>query len=67
MILVQTGNANFGFINGPYLQNVVFSFEKGLNSQYHSLADFLQLMRKSLPSPKFPIPSLGREIPAKTF
>ena len=37
------GHANFDFNQcsiGIYLQNVVFSFEKGLSGQNHSLLDF---------------------------
>ena len=38
------------------LQNVVFSFEIGLNGENHSSTDFHHPMKKSLPSPKFPAP-----------
>ena len=34
--LFHTVHANFGFIDVQYLQNGVFSFEKGLNGQNHS-------------------------------
>ena len=33
--------------------------QNSLNGQNHSLTDFHHLMKKSLPSPKFPIPRLG--------
>ena len=45
-----------------YLQNGVFSFEKGLNGQNHSSTDFHHPMKKSLSSPKFLNPPLGGEI-----
>ena len=45
-----------------YLENGVFSFEKGLNGQNHSSTHFHHPMKKSLPSPKFPNPPLGGEI-----
>ena len=41
-------------INVEYLQNVVFSFEKGLNSQNHP-SDFHQPIKKFTPA-EFPIP-----------
>ena len=34
-------------INVQYLQNVVFSFEKGLNGQNYSSSDFHHLIKKS--------------------
>ena len=41
---------------------VSLALKKGLNGQNHSLTDFHHLMKKSLLSPKFPIPPLGWEI-----
>ena len=44
-------------IDVQYLQNVVFSFEKYLNGQHHSLSDFHHPIS---PPAKFPIPSHWR-------
>ena len=46
----------FILINVQYLQNVVFSFEKGLSGQNHSLSDSHHLIEKS-PLANFPSPS----------
>ena len=43
------------FINVQYLQNVIFSFEKGSNSQNHSTLGSHQPIKK-IPLHKFPIP-----------
>ena len=56
------GHTNFGFTDVQYLQNGVFSIENSLNGQNHSLIDFYHAIKKSLTSPKFPIPPL-RDIP----
>ena len=40
----------------------VFSFEKGLNGQNHSWADFQKPMKKSLTSQKIPHSPLGGDI-----
>ena len=37
-------------INGQYLQNVVFSFEKGSNSQNHSSSNSHYLIKEILPA-----------------
>ena len=42
-------------INAQCLQNVVFSFEKGLSGQNHSLSDE-KLSDRKIPPGKFPIP-----------
>ena len=44
-------------INVQYLQNVVFSFEKGLSGQNHSLSDSYHPIEKS-PKENFPFPLL---------
>ena len=59
----HTGHPNFGFIDVQYLQNGIFSIENSLNGQNHFLADFHHPIKKSLPSPKFPIPLLGGYFP----
>ena len=46
----------FILINVQYLQNVVFSFEKGLSGQNHSLSDSHHLIEKS-PLANFSSPS----------
>ena len=44
-------------INGQYLENVVFSFEKGSSGQNHSLSDSHNTIEPLPPSlGKFPIP-----------
>ena len=72
ILFVHVGDADFGFIDVQCLQNVVFSFEKGLIGQNHSLTDFYYPMKKSLPSPSPPpLPSppspLGGEISPYLF
>ena len=52
ILFVHTGHANFGFTDVQYLQNVVFSTEKGLNGLDHYSTDFYHPMKKSLPSTK---------------
>ena len=44
-------------IDVQYLQNLVFSFEKGSNVQNHSLSDSHHSIKK-FPPAKFPIPLL---------
>ena len=60
------GHTNFGFTDVQYLQNGVFIIENSLNGQNHSLIDFHHPVKKSLTSPKFPIPLL-RDIPPYLF
>ena len=45
-------------INVQYLQNVVFSFERGSYSQNHSLSNSHYFMKK-FPKQNFPFPPLG--------
>ena len=59
VVVPVPGHTNFGVTDVQYLQNGVFSIENSLNGQKHSLKDFHHPMKKSLPSPKFPIPPLG--------
>ena len=53
ILFVHAGHTNFDLINFQYLQNVVFSFEKGWGSQNHSLSDSHHLIEK-FPQPNFP-------------
>ena len=58
----------FGFIDVQYLQNVVLSFEKGLNGQNQSKTDFHHPLLKPLLSQKVPIAPAGRgDFPAYSF
>ena len=50
-------------INVQYLQNVVFSFENGLNRQNYSTSDSRHLIEKSTPRQNFPLPSTGGNFP----
>ena len=63
VVVPVPGHTNFGVTDVQYLQNGVFSIENSLNGQNHFLTDFHHLMKKSLPSPKFPIPPLGDNSP----
>ena len=56
----------FGFIDVQYLQNVVLSFEKGLNGQNQSKTDFHHPMLKPLLSQKVPIAPVEGEISLPT-
>ena len=58
VVVPVPGHTNFGFTDVQYLHNGVFSIENSLNGQNHFLTDFHHPMKKSLPSPKFPIPPL---------
>ena len=49
-------------IDAHYLQNVVFSFEKGSNGQNHFFSDSHKLI-KIFPQTKFPIPPTGGNAP----
>ena len=49
-------------IDVQYLQNVVFSFEKGSNDQIHSLSDSHDSIKKVSPA-KFPISPTGGIFP----
>ena len=48
-------------MNVKYLQNVVFSFEKGLNGQNHSSSVSHRPIEKLHPA-KFPIPAPGGDL-----
>ena len=50
---------SFVLINVQYLQNVVFSFEKGLNGQVYSSSDSNHLIKKNPPSKISHSPYLG--------
>ena len=49
ILFVNTGHANFGFIDVQYLQNVFFSTEIGLNGPNNSLTYFAHPMKNSYP------------------
>ena len=49
-------------INVQYLQNVVFSFEKGSTSQTHSFSDSYHPIKKIFPLQNFPFPPMAGRI-----
>ena len=61
IFFVYTGHASviLVLIGVQYLQNIVFSFEKGLNGQNHSLSDSHHLIWKISPSKISYSPSLA--------